>query len=522
MSGKKRSRQDRNKLIVRIMCIFLALLMVGGVLYTVISSLALRVSAADNTYVRIGLYYTGSSVTPPKTSYTLSSEAGFLIGTFDSGNKFTQKYKLSQTSITVTCVSSKITQARGMAVCDSSGKVLYELTETFYVCGQGGGNVSISGSNTYPGYIRFLRNNSNMQVVNVVALEDYVAGVIPNEIGTWYPYEAIKAFAVVVRSYTLSTLGRHGSAEFDLCWTSHCQVYRGMKNVTTKIEEAAKESAGMVMTYGGSIVQAYYSACTGGCTCGVKEVWGSESPYLKAIATPWEHYEKETHGKWTIEYTPAELLSRLRSKGYSLSGSIKDVKITKLAPDSSYVYSVTVTDTNGKSVTVERADKVRAAFGVYASNFVVGKAGSTVNRTVFKVDETEEGKPLSVMTSGGVKSLNDASSVKIATEYGELKYNTDETVSVCTGYGRYSVSVNEPVWETELEKLVKGKKIKTTESVKLVGSSGSFVFDGMGWGHGVGMSQQGIKDLGELGADYKLILTTYFPGISVVNYKTMK
>ncbi|MBQ7161906.1 MAG: SpoIID/LytB domain-containing protein [Clostridia bacterium] len=522
MSGKKRSKQDRNKLIVRIFCIFLALLMVGGVLYTVISSLAFGSNAAGDTFVRIGLYYTGSSVTPPKTSYTLSSEAGFLIGTLDSGNNFTEKYRLSQKTITITCNSEKITAPSGMAICDGSGIVLDELFETFFVTAADGKYISISGSNTYPGYLRFLRNSSNIQLVNVVELEEYVAGVIPNEIGTWYPYEAIKAFAVVVRSYTLSALGRHGSAEFDLCWTSHCQVYRGRKNVTEKIENAAKESAGMVMSYGGNIVQAYYSACTGGCTCGIKEVWGSSIPYLHAIATPWEHYEKESRGKWTTEYTSAELLSQLRGKGYNLTGGIADVQITRLAENSSYVCGIKVTDTDGKSITIDRSDKIRSAFGLYSSNFVVGKAGETVKRTVFVVDESSVGKPLSVATSDGEKPLSSVSSLKIATEFGELVYPTEDEVSVQTAYGKFKLAVDEPMWTTDLEKLVYANKTAVKENVTLKGASGSFVFDGMGWGHGVGMSQQGIKDLGELGADYKLILTTYFPGISVVNFKTMK
>ncbi len=218
MSDKKRSQRDRNKLIVRVMCIILALLMIGGVLYTLIANLAFGANAAEGeTYVRIGLYYTGSSVTPPKTSYTLSSEAGFLLGSLDSDNRFTEEYAIPQTTVTVTCQSDKISMERGMAIYDKSGNKLHEQSETFFLCAADGGNISIADFNTYPGYIRFLRNNSNMQVVNVVELEDYVAGVIPNEIGTRYPYEAIRAFAVVVRSYTLSSLGRHGTAEFDLC-----------------------------------------------------------------------------------------------------------------------------------------------------------------------------------------------------------------------------------------------------------------------------------------------------------------
>lgn len=498
--------------------------MVGGVAYTLIANLAFGSNAADAPeYVRIGLFYTGSSVTPPKSSYTLASEAGFLVGSLDTKYNFTTAKKITATTVTVSCASANVTQSSGMAILDGSGNKLYEGTDRMFLCAADGGYVSISGSNTYPGYLRFLRNASNMQVVNYVKLEDYIAGVIPNEIGSSYPEEAQKAFAVVVRSYTLTSLNRHSSAEFDLCWTSHCQVYRGRKNLKEIHERVTKATAGMVMTYGGKVVQAYYSSSTGGCTCGVYETWGSSVDYLKAIATPWEHYEKETHGAWTIEYTPAELKSQLQSKGYSLSGNVASVEITKFAENSSYVYNAKVTDTTGKSVTINRADKIRSAFGLYSANFVVGKAGSTVKRKVYvPIDGTVQNPTLTVMTSSGKVSADAPDNYTVATASGNVTANTGGSAKVYTAYGTFDVRGGSSTpWTSELERLVFSKKTETTETVTLKGTSGNFVFDGRGWGHGVGMSQQGIKDLGLLGANFKQILTAYFSGISVVNYKNV-
>jgi stage II sporulation protein D len=73
----------------------------------------------------------------------------------------------------------------------------------------------------------------------------------------------------------------------------------------------------------------------------------------------------------------------------------------------------------------------------------------------------------------------------------------------------------------ELPDLTSANIVKTHRTVTAEGKAGNFVFIGRGWGHGVGLSQYGAKSLAELGYDYKTILTTYLPGTSPVNYRTI-
>ena len=519
MSDKKRSKQDRNKLIVRIICIILALLMVGGVFYTIIASLAFRSNAAtDDTYVRIGLYWADTA----RSSYTLNCPSGFQIGSFSDSNVFSAKKSLTQTTVKVTCASGKVSSSTSIAVTDSSGTVLYEETSgaLFIKPASESQYLTIQDSYSYGGIFKFTRNTSTLQLVNVIKLEDYIEGVMPNEISSFYPAETKKAFAVAVRSYTLTSLNRHGNYGFDLCNTSNCQVYRGRRGVTSDFVEAVRGSAGMVMSYGGKIVQAYYSAVTGGCTCGVKETWGSTSPYLTAIATPWEQYDNAYRGAWTVEYTPKELCDRLSSRGYSLSGSVSKIELV-LAENSSYVYQAKVTDTNGKTVTIPRADKVRSAFGLYSANFVVGKAGETVKRTVFVIPDGTGDTTVNVVTPGGRATADGAGKLTVATVNGNRTYDSTGLLSIASAYGTFNVNLSAHGYATELDRMIKSPKVVSYENVTLKGTSGNFVFDGRGWGHGVGMSQWGAKNLGELGAGYMTILTTYFPGITVTNYKNV-
>lgn len=524
MSAKKRSSKDLKKLIVRILCLFLALLMVGGVLYSLIYSLAFNTNAAeDDTYVKVGLYWDSTS----QASYTLSSGVGFLVGNLDSHNTFTVTEKISETEITVSCKESDLSEGIVISVLSSSNEKILEIADnsSLYIKSAADDEyMTIKGSNSYGGIFKFTRNADNsMKLVNIIKLEEYVLGVLPNEISSYYPAETKKAFAVTVRSYTLSSLTRHSSKDFNLCNTTCCQVYRGRKGVNDGFIAAVNGSRGMVMSYNKKIVQAYYSAITGGTTSGVYETWGSNFDYLKAIATPWEKYEGASNGIWTVEYTPDELYKRLTSRGYDLSGSIADVDIEQLAENSTYVYKLKVTDTTGKTVTITRTDKIRTALGLKSANFVCGRAGETVDRVNYIIQDTVAGNSeVSVMTADGLKTTDQLETIIVAANDGTHTVNTNETINVHASYGEFAVDISgRAEWASELDKMLNAPTVPVKESITLSGTDGSFVFYGRGWGHGVGMSQTGARDLGNLGADYMTILTTYFPGISVVDYKTL-
>lgn len=193
----------------------------------------------------------------------------------------------------------------------------------------------------YDGIFMFRRENiatdqnagytDGVSLTNVMELGDYIEGVLPYEISSSWPLESQKAFAIVVRSYTMSSLNRHKAYGFDVCNSTHCQVYQGRARVTDVVEQAVRETSGQVMIYDGKIVQAFYSAVSGGVTVSAKDAWGSEVPYLHAIETPWEIYTNHSYGTWQTEVSPSELADYLRSKGYSISGNVASITIDRLA-----------------------------------------------------------------------------------------------------------------------------------------------------------------------------------------------
>mgnify|MGYP001179347812 FL=1 len=156
--------------------------------------------------------------------------------------------------------------------------------------------------NVYDGVFCFKRYDNGetdgVSLINILPLEAYIAGVLPYETSnSWLP-ETLKAFAVTVRSFTLTHLNKHKQYGFDLCTTTECQVYKGAGRINENVMNAVLETKGDVMTYDGDIVNAYYSSSMGGVTVSAKDAWGSstEYPYLAAVETPWENYMVHNNG----------------------------------------------------------------------------------------------------------------------------------------------------------------------------------------------------------------------------------
>lgn len=118
----------------------------------------------------------------------------------------------------------------------------------------------------FRGCLRFWSNEGNLIIVNEVGLEDYVRGVVANEMQHDWPAEVLKVQAVIARTLAVRGLGAHRSEGFDVCDGSHCQVYRGVSTETPATDAAVRSTAGTVLTWHGSPIMSLYSSCCGGMT----------------------------------------------------------------------------------------------------------------------------------------------------------------------------------------------------------------------------------------------------------------
>jgi stage II sporulation protein D len=133
----------------------------------------------------------------------------------------------------------------------------------------------------YRGRIEVFANTRGaLTVVNVIGLEDYLRGVVPNELS--YPaIEALKAQAIAARTYALKNRGQFAPEGFDLLPTTRSQVYRGLSSETPLTTRAVDETRGIVATYNGEPINALYTSTCGGRTEDAENIFNEAVPYLR-------------------------------------------------------------------------------------------------------------------------------------------------------------------------------------------------------------------------------------------------
>ena len=401
----------------------------------------------------------------------------------DNASALTAQTMLGLTNATITGTSS----AGVSVVKTGTNQILFQFDSTSGLClGIKPGlddsvkTETIFRGNTYYGGFQYQRvNGGNLTVSNVISLEDYVQGVIVEEMSSSWPLEALKAQAVCARTYAYRnyTAQKHSSQGFDLCNSTHCQAYEGMTNVTAESSRAVTETRGEYLWYSGSLIDAVYSSHDGGATESAVNVWGGNVPYLIGKVDPYEASvaSKVPNYNWTVTYTAQELTDLLNSKGYINSG-IVDFKVTKTSPTGNAI-EITFTDSSGKSWSKIR-DECRTFLGLRSIHYTVTSSGGTAS-----------GYP--VNGSGSLSTLTGAYAIDGS---GNTATLIDGNVYAITGNG--SISSVQP-------------------SASSGGTSAVFTITGSGWGHNVGMSQWGAYAMAQQGYSYRDILNFYYTGIEV-------
>lgn len=320
----------------------------------------------------------------------------------------------------------------------------------------------------YRNYIEIRRyTDSDLTLINILNIEEYLYGVVPSEIEADAPIEAVKAQAVAARTYTYQNLNKYSKWGFDLTDTVSSQVYNGYDAERANSNRAVDETRGKKIMYNGKLAQVFYFASSGGMTANVKEVWGSEIPYLVSVPDP---YESETARNYIWEKTlSADEIKKtlylsgvdigdivsVSAEGYSSSGRVTELKIT---------------GTKG-SVTYYRQD-TRMIFSLNSQMYTIQSAGNVVVRGTDGSLKTIALDDRYVISGSGISKLSSSSS----------------TVSVIgSDNNKRSIAI----------------------------ASNSYTFSGRGWGHGVGMSQEGAKGFARQGYTYEEILKHYFQGVTI-------
>jgi len=165
-----------------------------------------------------------------------------------------------------------------------------------------------------------------------VPLEEYVAATALSEITPLdeSPSTVARMYdvqTIVARTYVLAHLARHRAEGFDVCDSTHCQLYEPARLATSRFADAARQAAartaGQILAYAGSPIDALFHADCGGHTASPEQVWGSAGfPYLRPEA---DNVPSVKHRRWTLTLTRFDLLKALDDERRPVGRSLKSV-----------------------------------------------------------------------------------------------------------------------------------------------------------------------------------------------------
>ena len=404
-------------------------------------------------------------------SITLSSDSNFLLYDRDYiGREVTEIY---EDTIIITYTDGMID------IMDSSLDILETIpADGSIVIGTGNSIIKV-GPNSYRDFITFIAKDK-IHVINHIYLENYLYGVVPREIPASSHIEALKAQSIVARSYAYRNIAKHKADGFDLCDTTHCQVYMGKDNEHQATNKAIDLTYGEFVTYKGQIVETPYHSTSGGKTESSVNSWGGNFPYLVGVED--EFSANSPNSSWTVEISLKDLEYKLASAGINV-GVIKSIEIIDTT-ESNRVKNLRLIGSD-KTETISGV-KMQSALGLKSRWFDITRQGDTSGRqssTVYVLDGNGR-RPLSI-------NLDKAHILD------------DKTTSVSRS------SVNRAMSSTRLGTI--GSLYSNTNS------TATFVVSGRGYGHGVGMSQYGAMEMAKQGYNYIDIITHYYSGVEIMN-----
>lgn len=406
------------------------------------------------------------------------------------------------------CADSAVTAASLAATLENSAKMKFEAVanETKYRMkmnwSEGSMVIDVGSLNQYPQFMAGEPNEAGIRVidlgerqyrgrmeigrfggsdtltaVSVVGMEDYLYGVIACEMVSSWEMEALKAQAVCARSYAYAldkrnvTFGAdNGYALYD---TTKSQVYKGYGHETERTNQAVDATKGLMIYYGDNVVKAFFYSTSGGHTANCEDVWDVPLTYFRGVPDNTElHQEK---APWIVARTKDELASALNESGKGV-GSIMGLS-AQIRSESGRIYQMKVSGSSG--IAILKKENISSIFSLPSTKVKIVEYGDVPDRvSVIGQDETVE--------------------KQIGTSY------------IISGNGTIAQA------DASLEQYIVISEDNLTNFPKNAPTDSNTVyFAGMGYGHGVGLSQSGAQSLALQGYDYEYILHHYYNKVEI-------
>ena len=322
------------------------------------------------------------------------------------------------------------------------------------------------GAPRYHGALDITKDSSGYLVVNQVNIEQYLYGVVSSEVSSSYSMEALKAQAICARGFTYRKLGsNYRGYDADLDDTTACQVYNNFPETDNSIA-AVNDTVGIVPTYDGEIINAVYFSTSCGTTTTSDQVWGGSMPYTCT----------------RIQNTALDIPYFSDEAAFMdfMDGRTDTDVVERNLP--MYRWTVSYTE-----------DEMRQAVETGLSR-------------CSDVSATSVGK----ITSIAVTSRDDSGLVKEVTITGDAG---TVTVSGQSNIRVLFATDGKAITEQDGSELTGWTGVPSNfYYVKKDSRSGLYILKGGGYGHGVGMSQNGANELAKLGYTAAQIISHYYNG----------
>ncbi len=336
-------------------------------------------------------------------------------------------------------------------------------------------NVVILSDRKYRGQIEFNRMSGSITAINILDVEDYLCGNVPSEIPARWHMEALKAQTVAARTYAYKT-NKHSNQGYDLCDGVHCQAYIGYNNESESTNLAVKSTSGQRLYYNNELIDALYFSSSGGYTDNSENVWQGIIPYLRGVN---DSYEKE-HKTWSRTVTLNDL-NKFLTDSHSNIGNAVDMKI-KSHTEGGRVNELLIIGTLGTKILTKESIRIFFEPSLDSKMFEIFSNNSPIDdilsiKDVFSVINKHIGD-IRIFQNNGI--LN--------------QINSNNSIYVLNGSGKI------------LPYAPKAQSIPID----------TFIINGKGYGHGVGLSQYGAKGMAESGFSYIDILKHYYFGVNII------
>ncbi|MBI5562865.1 MAG: SpoIID/LytB domain-containing protein [Deltaproteobacteria bacterium] len=250
----------------------------------------------------------------------------------------------------------------------------------------------------YRGTLTVGQGRDGIMVVNELEVEAYVAGIINNEISSRWPKDAIRAQAVVARTYAVYQKKKRGAEPYHVEATTMGQVYNGAGAEDAPAVSAVRDTAGEMLFYGDEPALTVYHSNAGGMTEDAVEVWGSGYPYLRPVKSPYD--EAAPKYAWEFKVSPESLRASLRAAGYNRLAEPTEVAVSGVTA-SGRVKAVAIKDANGNAA-VMSGEELRRALGYGNIKSAIFKAGRDGGAFVFNGRGSGHGVGLSQWGAKGM------------------------------------------------------------------------------------------------------------------------